>query len=212
MAGLYYRRSEHGSNRGHDIQELINDFSLYEFCSSAKEGDHGAFLAITNKQYIIGYNVGFGDASHDVTIAKVMKELHGGGEVFNEKDAINLCIAFDRKYISARICYEIMGGAFSHTKEKEGYMIFDFTCRTIPRSQYEMFLEFYNDYHEEVELVCKKFNFNIHLRYRDNNGKLNEITSKNLEVVKEYMTNNIVEDEIDIDDEVIINKKFGRSR
>ena len=65
--GLWYQnRNDNGRDYNYDITPLIQNFDFYDFIDYAERfkeeiKDYGAFIVITNKQYIIGYNASFAE-------------------------------------------------------------------------------------------------------------------------------------------------------
>ena len=55
------RKTGGGSAYNYDLTPLIENFTFYDFVTKIENNqDHGGFLVITDNQYIIGYNAGFG--------------------------------------------------------------------------------------------------------------------------------------------------------
>lgn len=199
-----------GNKYNFDLQEMINNFNFNDFCRYADE-ESGAFVAITNKQYIIGYNSSFGDGSHIASLARVMKDISGGGKILTDYEAGTLSNEFRSKYLWGRIIYRKTKTIDSHVPhESYGSIGFDFSCNKITSLEYEMFCKFYDDFNEEIKEVCNLYNFYIVFCYVEND-ELKSKPLKDLDFIKEYMANNI-NDNIDIDDEVIINKKFNKNK
>ena len=76
-----------------DIKELIHNFSLYDFIDAAKERpdeDFGGFLVCTPKQYLFGYNSGFGPGPHAASFARTMLDIKGGGIISNQMELIKI--------------------------------------------------------------------------------------------------------------------------
>lgn len=205
----YYTKGKTGDARyNYDLLPLITDFSFYDFCMEAKDDEHGAFLVITNKQYIIGYNRGFGEGTHSASFARVMKDIHGGGEIKNENEVIRLDTMLDRTSIEARIIYELYQDSETHQVQRQGYLHFDMGYHRMPRfvsySQYEQFLKFYEKYNDEIKQVCKKFNFVVNYYTYDENGIGTHHPSTSLEEIRDYMSKHLIDDVVD-EDEIILN-------
>lgn len=66
----------------YDIMSLINEnFDFYDFIKNGKNTlltDNGAFLVITNNQYVLGYNRGMGTGGHDLAFARAFSEINCG--------------------------------------------------------------------------------------------------------------------------------------
>ena len=89
------RKNGNGSAYNYDLGPLIYNFSFDTFILDAeksKEGlqEHGAFLIITNNQYIIGYNAGYGTGTHISAFARTTKDMFGGGSILNQNEAFKL--------------------------------------------------------------------------------------------------------------------------
>ena len=90
--GFYQNRNSNGDDYNYDILPLIENFDFYEFIDYAERfkeeiKDYGAFIVITNKQYIIGYNASFGTGTHLSSFARVMKDIKGGGRILDSNEA-----------------------------------------------------------------------------------------------------------------------------
>lgn len=131
--GYYGRKSGGGSSYNYELAPLIQDFSFYDFIAGCEpDCDHGGFLVITDKQYIIGYNAGFGVGGHMSSYARVMKDLQGGGDI-QYRDAVRLNTECCMSYVTARITYENIEGGH------EGYIHFTLTNHPITEKQFEVF-------------------------------------------------------------------------
>lgn len=194
------------STANFDLLPLIQKFSFYDFCNEADTVDHGAFLVITNMQYILGYNYGYGDGPHEDAFARTMKDILGGGVIRSEDEVLKLAKMAKTKYITARIMYEVYEDDYSHIKRKSGRIAFLLGYHPkITKEQYEMFKEFYDDYNEEIKCVCQKFPFIVTFSYYNEENKIKRFESDSLDMVKEYLEKNIVLEE-NIDEECILLK------
>ncbi len=124
------------------------------------------------------------------------------------RESLRLATEAEKKFVTARIIYEIYDGIVNRIKKSIGYIYFDFTYKTITRLQYELFLKFYEQYNEEIKYVSQKFNFCVKMAVRDEVGVLEIRQSDSLDQVLEYMKNNF----IDVDDhlsenEIILSKE-----
>ena len=102
ITGFYNRKSGLGSSWNYDLIPLITNFSFYKFISDAKSDEFGGFIVITDKQYIIGYNAGFGYGTHASSFTRVMKDINGGGRINSAKELMNLTNECCKKFIVAR--------------------------------------------------------------------------------------------------------------
>lgn len=206
---LFYNKGKTGDAKyNYDLLPLIKDFSFYDFCASSRSDEHGGFVVITNKQYIVGYNRGFGEGSHMASFARVMKDIHGGGEI-SERDAVMLDLSLEKEAIVARIVYEKYEDDISHEVNEQGYIHFIMgnyrINKLITLSQYQQFLKFYDKYNEELKYVCRRFNFTISYYNYDENGLGHHHESYSLDAVKEYMSKHLTDDFL-VDDEIILNE------
>ena len=205
----YYRKGKtSGSLWNFDLKPLMDNFSFYDFCDMLSGNldtskEHGGIFVLTNNQYIVCYTAGFGDGSHVYTEARCMKELLGGGEIFDQKEGIRLSTQLNREYITGRIIYEpyLENDKIMHA----GFIVFPMGGKSVSYQQYEQFLKFYEKYNDELIYVCKKFNFFVDYTYRDENNNVVCDRSNSLDNLKEYMQKHLVESN-DISDEVILNE------
>ena len=101
----YGRKDGTNPNINFDITPLINRFDFYDYLiESTKEGytSQSGFLIITENQYILGYNEGYGIGSHGNIFARAMKDIHGGGKINSFDEENKLDIECNRKYISRK--------------------------------------------------------------------------------------------------------------
>lgn len=196
-----------GDRANFDLKPLIQDFSFYDFCRNAKGSDNGAFLVITNKQYIIGYNAEFGQGAHVYAFARCMQDIKAGGYISTMREAFALDNELQRKYLAAKIVYEVKRNDDSHLANTDGYIKFTLTDyvqnKDIPMEQYELFQKFYREYNDEIKYVAKKFNFVVVYEYLDEAGNIEKDESQSLDNVMNYMKEHLVNKE-DTLDEVLL--------
>lgn len=155
------RKSGNGSSFNYELEPLITNFSFYDFVDEAHKyfddetQDHGAFIVITDKQYIIGYNGGFGAGTHLCSFGRVYKDINGGGNINMHNDGIRLSERCENKFITARIVYEKTSSGYS------GYIKFKFPENRVTPSKLEVFKKFVEDYGQEIDSVCRKYNIVI---------------------------------------------------
>lgn len=192
ITGFYNRKEGKGSSWNFDLSPLITDFSFYQFISDAKGEEFGGFVVITDEQYIIGYNAGFGYGTHASSFARVMKDIKGGGNINSANELMNLTSECCKKNIVARIVFE----------NNQGYINFEFP-NIISRDMYDSFEKFYRDYNNEIHSVANRYNFEV--SYKDLLKNENNI-SKDLDSLNQYLMSIIYNNEKDndIDDEIII--------
>ena len=209
--GLYKKRSQR-LIYNYNLYELINNFSFFDFCYEAKElenpmiDDHGAILVITDKQYILGYNALFGTGNHLGSEARIYKELHGGGNITDRKEAEYLGNLCKDNYIIARIVYEACGENENRRPLFDGYIHFylhrNGVNKSVSPGMYKSFMNFYNEYNEEISFLCRKFSFHVCCEFLVN-GREKHIFSYNLDDVYKYLTS-IIDENVTCDDSELI--------
>ena len=185
-------RSE-GDIYNFSLEPLTKDFSFFDFCSKTKREDTGGFVVITDRDYTIGYNSGFGEGSHLCAFARYLKDHMDGGIIHNMEEAEKLYSLVEKNFITARIVYEIYEDVETLEKRRHGYIYFDLS-KGINYKELEQFQRFYEKYNEEIKYVCKKFNFSVSFMARDINGKKVTDTSLSLDNILEYMKENLIEE------------------
>ena len=192
-----------------DIHKLINDFDWYDYMShgavktsygiaSGDEYSNGAVLLITNKQYVLSYTEGYGQGVHYYTLYRIIKDLHGGGDMtLEESKKLHILI---HNYIWARIIFENGSGYINFTD-----------LNNLNAENYQVFCAFYDDYNETIKAICNKYDFVVRFTYRDEDGKLMAIESKSLDQLLLYLTQNLKQDILinASDDEVIIGREVN---
>ena len=194
MTAYYNKNSTLETGYNYDLAPLLYKFNFYDFVSYAEQGkvgdnDYGGFLVITPKQYIIGYNSGFGTGTHLSSFARTMMDLKGGGPIFDNFQATDLAVECDDNYLTAVIIYEKV--SIQGKPVFKGFISFDLT-KKVSENEYRVFEKFCDDYKEDISYVIKKFkNFSIIYQYRDNNGKKRTESTTDLELIKQIVRNNI---------------------
>ena len=205
---FYYTRGRNESDKyNFSLAPLIEDFSFIDFCNNGFTDDHGGFLVITNRQYILGINPGFGELPHCYSFARVMKDLKGSGNISGQQEASRLTRELEDKYITARIVYETYRDEETHKVKKAGYIHFHlcnyYGNKLFSKEQYHQFLNFYEKYNDEIKKACKKYNFTVNYTYKNEIGQVINNCSTDLDNVLEYIEKHLV-DTSSLDDEVII--------
>ena len=208
----YTSREKAGSGYNYDLLPLIKNFSFLEFIYNALKNnensdDYGAFLVITNNQYIIGYNSELGRGTHISSFARTMKNLNGGGRIDRDSDALKLNRECRNNFLTARVLYECNSQTENGRNMYSGCIDFSLGTQMITKDQFEVFKKFYEDYNKEIEIVIKKCslkNFCVWLSYRDENGKLCVDKSGNLDNLYKYLENHIDENKELEDDKIIL--------
>lgn len=216
--GFLKRKNSKGSAYNYDLYPLIENFDFYEFISSAENSkedlmEHGAFLVITNRQYIIGYNAGFGFGTHISANARVMKELLGGGFISSTKDAIKLNEDI-KQFITAKIFYEYMGDDKYSRPIYSGCINFNLCLNNnkITKKQFEVFKMFYNDYNDDLKYVINKYGINkFHIKfcYNEKDNSMKQYISDSLDELYNYLENNIDYSKEVYEENIIIGKELS---
>ena len=216
--GYLKRKSGNGRAYNYDLGPLISNFDFDTFITEAEKSkeeisDHGAFVVITNKQYIIGYNAGFGMGTHISAFARTIKDLYGGGEIENQNEAYKLTGLCCRNYITARIVYECVGYNENRRPIYSGYINFNLNefDNKITLEEFETFQNFYNDYNEEIKYITKKYGTNkfyVRFCYKDQNGNGKENKSGSLDELYNHLSTCIDSEKTIFDElEIIIGKE-----
>ena len=195
--GFYQNRNDKGRTYNYDLSALIHDFDFYEFIDYAEKfkdelKDYGAFIVITNKQYIIGYNASFGEGTHLSSFARVMRDLKGGGVIINSQEAKQLTDECINKYITGRIMYERCESV--GRPKCEGHISFNLVGKTVSLEQLNVFEKFMYSYGLEIKRIIKKYGmdkFKIIVTYINDEGVLDSIYTDCLEDVYELLKKNI---------------------
>lgn len=164
------RKSGEGSNINFDLSPLIKNFSFYDFISqvnSKSNEDYSAFGVITDKQYIVGYNAGFGNGTHRASYIRTMKDLKGGGSVNNSFDALMLEMECSARYLRMRVLYDKVREDENGKSIYDGGLIFMLPNFLTYRS-FEVFKKFYNDYNDDIKNAIKKSNGSFKIIVNDN--------------------------------------------
>lgn len=214
--GYIARKNGGGSSYNYDLIPLIDNFSFDTFIQDAeksKDGlqEHGAFLVITNKQYIIGYNAGYGAGTHLSAFARTTKDMFGGGSISNQNEAFKLTGICCRNYITARIVYECVSYNENRRPIYSGYINFNLNefDNKITLEQFETFKAFYDDYNEDIKYVTKKYGSNkfyVRFCYKDQNDTGKENVSASLDELYNHLSNSIDQEKIIFDEFEIIGK------
>lgn len=150
-----------------DIKEMISIFDFDNFIKRGKKRiSNSAILLITNKQYIISYTANKGKGYHSFAFTRLLKELMGGGSINSSKEAIEIKKMLE-KYIHARILFE----------DNNGAIIFS-GLNNLNKYNYNIFLQFYDDYNEVIKNICNKNKFIVGFY---NEADKQFITSKDLD-------------------------------
>lgn len=204
-------RSFAGINNGsfdefnYDLVPLINEkFDFYDLIHNANDSsvkENGGFLIITNNQYILGYNRGMGTGGHLLAFANAYSVINEGyigidgkfhnGKIPNFNSLIKTEFKCCSDYLSARIYYEEFDKNMFGRPVFTGrisFLVDNLENSTISLEQFEMFEQFYNDYNNEIKSITRKYpNFVVSFSYCDENGVKQNVNSKDLDSLYEYL-------------------------
>lgn len=195
-------------NYNFDLKELTNNFSLFDFIKNANIAcrqnigdDFGGFLVCTPKQYVFGYNSGFGVGAHIASYARVMKDILGGGKITSLQEFTKLGTMCSEKYLCGRLVYENVGF------DEYGMPILTGELNILIRGSinsgiFESFKKFYEDYNSEIGLVSKNLNRKFKVTYFDRDTH-KRVESNNLDLLYNYLENHI-DSNLENEDETII--------
>ena len=206
------RKTGGGSKYNYDLEPLISNFTFYDFVTKIESSEeHGAFLVITNNQYIIGYNAGFGAGTHLSAFARTEQDINDNSKssINNDQDAIRLSRKCATNYITARIIFERTGENNYGRPTYSGYIHFnlkEFGGKITP-SQFEMFKEFYEDYNEDIKYITARYNFIVSINYVDSNKKSIRKEAKDLDELYNYLEQNIDNNKVIEEEKIIIGKE-----
>lgn len=206
------RKTGGGSAYNYDLTPLIENFTFYDFVTKIENNqDHGGFLVITDNQYIIGYNAGFGSGTHLSAFARTIVDINEGPDrnIITDHEAIILSKKCSLNYITARIIYECVGEDIYGRQMYSGYINFNLNefGRKITPNQFASFKEFYDDYNEDIKYVTKNYNFTVSIHYTDEFGKKISKESKSLDELYYYLENNIDYNKVIEEEKIIIGKE-----
>ena len=183
------RKSGNVTEYNFNIDKMINEFSFYNFIDLTRESkkDNGAFLVVTDKQYILGYNADYGLGSHQQSFARCEAELEGGKKIGGYQDSIFLSTKCEDAFITAKILYMYMGDNENSTPMYNGKIIFTLGDRKITPEQLKVFEKLYEDKKTEINGVCSRYSFNVCFSYVDEDGKSHSDYSTNLDGLMNYL-------------------------
>lgn len=183
------RKSGNVTEYNFDINKMIKDFSFYDFIDQTRGGkkDNGAFLVVTDKQYILGYNADYGLGSHQQSFARCEAELEGGKKIGGYPDCVALSTKCEDSFITAKILYIYMGDNENSSPMYDGKIIFTLGDRKITPEQMEVFKKLYEDKKAEINGICSRYSFSICFSYKDETGKSHSDYSNNLDGLIDYL-------------------------
>ena len=189
-----------------NLSECTENFSLLKLIDEARkypEEDYGGFLVCTPKQYVYGCNSSFGTGSHGSSFGRVMKDIHGGGQITTERELLALANECETTYLCGRIVYSCRGYNQNRKPIFSGSIVF-MSAKPISALMFESFKKFYEDHKREIELAISNSNGSFNIQYTSKELR-KRITTNDLSEVYNYLENHIDYDvNIEDDEEVIV--------
>ena len=209
------RKSGNTTEYNFNIYDMINDFSFYDliYRTKATQCDYGAFLVITDKQYILGYNADYGRGSHQQALARCMAEIDGGKNISIYKDSVYYADKCIQTFLTARILYTYVGENENFQPTFNGNIIFLLDDKKITPEQMKCFEKFYEDYGNEIARTCNSYSMMVSFSYYDEEGNRKSNYSRNLDNIYEYLKT-VVSDKIpkvSDEDEIIIGEQVKQN-
>lgn len=183
------RKSGDVTDYNFDIKKMVDDFSFYDFLEQtrATKKDNGAFLVVTDKQYILGYNANYGMGSHQQSFAKCEAELEGGKKIGIYTDCVALASKCEKSFITAKILFEYVGENENYQPKYDGRIIFMLEDRKITPEQMKVFEKLYEDIGQEINSISSKYPFTICFSYIDKEGKRHSEYTNNFIDLIDYL-------------------------
>lgn len=204
---FFQNKDSNRVNYNFDLSELTNDFSLFDFikngnvaCRENIGDDFGGFLVCTPKQYVFGYNSGFGVGPHIASFARTMKDIMGGGEISSIDEFTKLGTMCSENYLCGRLLYENVGLDEYGSPKLTGVLNI-LTKGSIDSSTFLTFKKFYEDYNSEVKLVCKNLRGRFKVSYfdKDNHKKVEtEALDSVLDYLEKHIDNSLASEENEV--------------
>ena len=213
LAKLSVNKGNNTDYANFDLTECIRNFSLLDFIKEGRENpskDYGGFLICTPRQYIFGYNAGFGYGAHSSSFARALKDIEGGGKITSFQELNRLSSRCEHSYLCARLAYESYGNDEYGRPTFSGFMHF-LTKTRISEKMFKSFEKFIEDYRNEIELAIKNSNGTFYLSYYSiETGK--SIHTNSIDEVIEYVRSHIDYDYDPDSEEQIIGISNGQQR
>ena len=215
LEARFTRKNGYSSMYNFNLQELISDFSFYDFINMPPKKDafdYGAFAVFTDNQYVIGYNSGYGIGTHYSSFARFMKDISGGGNISSIEEAYKLSDKCQMNYITIKINYEEIKNIWDIESRRTGGVRITIPFRGISLNQYKLFKKFYDKYNEDLKYAIQKSNGTFDVSYQGLRiktvGKLNSLDEV-LKYVEEHVDNDFIPKS---ENEIIIGTGLEKSR
>ncbi len=181
----FIRRSNKGDSYNFNLESHIKKFDIYVFFQCNLRDKYG-FLVITPEKYLIGYNARYGEGTHIGAFARVYRDIHGGGKISGDKEAVYLGHKCIDEYFTACLVNEYRGNEILKEHNNRVYMCFEFADREIDDNSLKVFKKFYDDYNHEVSFLSIHNGFRVYFNHRENDVTLFDI-SNSLDNVYNYL-------------------------
>lgn len=183
---------------------MSDEMDFYKFMSNGKKYDtNGAFLVITEQQYVIGINAWDGAGSHNYSHARVniaLKNRHP--ETLSLQQISEEALELEENYIVIDFEDET-----SETNQSIKDMRVSLPRNKITQFEFQTFLNFYEDYSEAI----KEGNFPVNCKIKNDNGTYEWIFLRNIDELLIFLKNNIDENIYihKIENETLINEHIN---
>lgn len=180
-----------------DFAPLIDEFKkdgFYTLISNLndEELENGAYLFITGKQYILTLNVDYGQGTHALTASRLYSTLTNTKYITKFDNISKIANKLEQfpSCFYARIYYDSISDNARLKPKYSGSINFPLENRKFNSGEIESFLQFYNDYSEEIKSICKKYKMNVFFTYTLDDGTKCHNESYDLENLKDYILSN----------------------
>lgn len=183
------RKSGNVTDYNFNIDRMIKEFSFNDFINQTMgtKKDNGAFLVVTDKQYILGYNADYGMGSHQQSFARCEAELEGGKTIGGYSDSVALASRCQDSFITAKILYEYVGEDEMFQPRYDGRIIFMLGDRKVTPEQMKVFEKLNEDIGNDIKRISVKYSFTVCFSYNDSNGKRHSEYCNDLEELISYL-------------------------
>lgn len=170
------------------LSEMImsDEMDFYRFITNGKKYDtNGAFLVITEQQYIIGINAWDGAGSHNYSHARVNLALKNRNpEALTLQQIAEEALELEKNFIVIDFEDEI-----SENNQPIKDMRVSLPRKKITPFEFQTFISFYQDYNEAI----KAGNFPISCKIKNNENSYEWIFLNNIDELLIFLKNNIDE-------------------
>ncbi len=194
--GHYRNQTKRVDEYNYDIYPLLTEFSFLDYVSQALsdnvEGlDYNAVLIITDNQYILTQTEGYGRGPHRKTFANIMREITDGQPIYDDRDSIEYYTMCEYRFITARLnIMKTATGKFVATFYFE-LTNYNKTNKEITHAMFNSFMQFYNQYNDEIKLIKNKIpTFVVGYKYYKD-GRAITVETNSLDSIKRLLEQQI---------------------